>query len=202
VNITDIFNFLKNKYKLLQSTELENVLIPSLRILLGGLILLAGAAKIIPLEWNCDVHPLEKFFQQMSAYHIPIKWQYQQIMAVPLIAFEIWLGLSLILHSNLRYALIGMQILMFVMIPVTLWGTFSGAPECGCYGSLIKREPWVATIEDFFVLLICFVLYPKYKAEKNKHTVWVEIGIGLFTGLVLFYGGYQLGWILKSYEAI
>ncbi len=147
-----------------------------LRILLGISLIMAACGKILPVGayYKCGYIPLELFLSQIIKYHFPLPKILIEISTIPLITFELLIGLLLVFNTRVKFALILLQILMFFMIPITLWGTFMGVSDCGCYGNLVKRPPWVATIEDFLILVLCFLLYPRYK-ENKKTNIKIDI---------------------------
>ncbi len=132
-----------------------------IRFLLGTSFAVAGFSKLFPLK---------NFISQILAYQLPVSPSFLTYIACLLIGFEIWIGLSILLNSNLFISLIGCRILLISMIPITIWGTFHQAPSCGCYGNLVKREPIYATIEDALLLAITFLLIPPVKKEKQEKT--------------------------------
>lgn len=186
----NIFNVLGTPFAM---KNRRRYVFPVLRVLLGSALLVAGLSKIFPLGGDCYFMPIEHFYSQLKNYHLPVPFIIQQIAAIPLICLEIWIGLSLIVNSNVRIALLSLQVLMIIMIPVTIWGTLAGANDCGCYGNLTKRPPWVATIEDAIMLLMCFYVYPEYKTpKKTKYSLALEILVAIVTFLCGLYASHQL----------
>lgn len=134
-----------------------------IRFLLGTSFAVAGFSKLFPLK---------SFINQILAYQLPIPPSLLTYLACLLIGFEIWVGLSILLNSNLIISLIGSQILLISMIPITIWGSFHKAPSCGCYGNLVQREPIYATIEDALLLAITTLLNPAIRSkDKTDKTI-------------------------------
>jgi|GEM_PF-6770926 len=122
-----------------------------LRIALGGTFLAASCLKLAPLE---------VFLQQVNHYQIPLPESLLGIAGVLFIALETWIGLSLIFRSNFRLSLALFQLSLLFFIPLTIWGQMQGAASCGCYGAAVQIAPWVATVEDFIMLLLSLLLVP------------------------------------------
>ncbi|MDX1919335.1 MAG: DoxX family membrane protein [Candidatus Caenarcaniphilales bacterium] len=156
-----------------------------IRYFLGSIFVVAGFSKLFPLN---------SFLKQIIAYKLPVPDSLVYIFAVVLIAFEIWIGLSIFLNSNLHSNLVKAQILLAIMIPATIWASFNRAPTCGCYGNLIQREPWQATVEDCLLLAVSFLLVPSSKEKSKKQTfpVFKRIFISVLSVGALVYGFIQL----------
>lgn len=156
-----------------------------IRYFLGSIFVVAGFSKLFPLN---------SFLKQIIAYKLPVPDSLIYIFAVILISFEIWIGLSILLNSNLHSNLIKAQIMLLVMIPATIWASFHRAPTCGCYGSLIQREPWQATVEDCLLLVVSFLLKPspKEKSKKQKFSFLKRVFISTVSLSSLVYGLIQL----------
>jgi uncharacterized membrane protein YphA (DoxX/SURF4 family) len=153
---------------------------------LGCVFIVAGFSKLFPLK---------DFLTQLLAYKLPLNDHFLYFCAVLLIAFEICVGVALLLNSHLNISLLGAQLLLLSMIPVTIWGNMQHAPTCGCYGNLIHRQPWHATIEDCVMFVITFLLRPIQRDSCDiNRTVenWKLISIALITFASLVYGFWQL----------
>lgn len=138
--------------------------------LLGLLFFVAGISKLFPLD---------KFLLAIQKYNLPfLSFEFIEVCSVPLIALEVWLGMSLILRINIKNALLLIQGLLIIMVPITIWGIFQDTPSCGCYGELIKRPPWMATIEDIILILVSFYTYTQVKhlsVINNKKVIFLQI---------------------------
>ncbi|MDJ0625678.1 MAG: DoxX family membrane protein [Candidatus Caenarcaniphilales bacterium] len=162
-----------------------------IRYFLGSVFIVSGFSKLLPLK---------DFVQQALAYKIPIPEDALYYLSVFLIAIEVWVGLSILLNCNLRVSLLGAQILLIGMIPITIWGSLNQAPTCGCYGNLIKREPWQATVEDCLLLAVSFMLLPcsKSKCKTSAFATIKSIVTLLITIGALVYGIIQIQNIIPS----
>jgi uncharacterized membrane protein YphA (DoxX/SURF4 family) len=149
----------------------------ALRVGLGLIFAVAGISKLFPLE---------AFLQQVMAYRLPLAKEFVYAASVPLIALEIWAGLSLICNVHTRFSLLIMQLLLGCMIPLTIWGSINEAPSCGCYGTLVKREPWMATIEDILLLILSFSLLGKLPQTSDSNS---RLSPGGILALLVVWGG-------------
>ncbi|MDX1917617.1 MAG: hypothetical protein SFT81_00535 [Candidatus Caenarcaniphilales bacterium] len=166
------------------------ILLSAIRWGIGTVFLVAGISKLFPFE---------AFVKQVLVYRLPFPDYLLYYGSIIVITLEVWVGLSIFFGINLRLALRIARILLISMIPITIWGTFQQAPSCGCYGQLLKRKPWVATVEDCVILAVSFLLAPE--EEKTKDGFWVR-GIEIsFILIALASGVYaltQLNQILAS----
>lgn len=148
----------------------KQILINIIIFTLGLLFFVAGISKLFPLD---------KFLLAIQKYNLPfLSFEFLEVCSVPLIALEVWLGMSLILRINIKNSLLLIQGLLIIMIPITIWGIFQDTPSCGCYGELVKRPPWMATIEDIILLTISFYTYLQVKYTpmiNNKRTIICQI---------------------------
>jgi uncharacterized membrane protein len=163
-----------------------------IRYFLGSAFVVAGSSKLFPLK---------VFYQQVFDYHFPLPEKFIYFGGLVLILLEIAIGLSILLNYHLKLGLLGMQILLVSMIPVTLWGTFHKAPACGCYGNLVRREPWKATVDDCLMLAVSFLLIPAVGKKKSPDklrelTKSLILSVGVLSGFV--WGAIQLNRILAS----
>jgi uncharacterized membrane protein len=161
------------------------ILLTVIRCFLGSTFLVAGVSKLFPLN---------SFLKQVIAYRLPLPEGVIYVLSVCLITLEIWIGLSILLNSNLQANLIKAQVLLLSMIPATVWASFHKAPSCGCYGNLIQREPWQATIEDCLLLAVTFILLPSPKEKSQQPVVPIikKSVIACLSCAALVYGFVQL----------
>ena len=145
-----------------------------------GIIFLGGAfAKLISLE---------SFFSQIKAYQLPVSKSFLEQSSLFLITLEALIGSSILASYRLKLFVSVAQVLLLIFIPVTSWGSLNQAPTCGCYGEVIKREPWKATIEDFLLLGLSFYLKSHSKALERKSKlkkIYKQLFV-LFTSLGTF----------------
>lgn len=138
------------------------ILVKIIRSILGAIFVIAGFSKLFPLK---------SFLQQLLAYRLPFPEKFLFSIALALIVIEIIIGLAVLLNFNLRLGLLGMQILLGLMIPFTIWGSINKAPTCGCYGNLVQRPPWTATVEDMLMLAISLLLMPNIQDKVESKSI-------------------------------
>jgi len=168
-------------------------LVRLIRYFFGFYFLVSGILKLFPLGG---------FLRQVLAYKFPFDDHLIYICAIVLISYEIWVGISLVLKSNLKFSLRGAQILLACMIPVTIWGTLHKAPTCGCFGNYIHREPSQALIEDCLLLVVSFILFPAIIAQSKETSIPRVrfLGVCIVTIAAFVYGWMQLNGIF-SFQA-
>jgi len=160
-------------------------LVRLIRYFFGFYFLVSGLLKI---------HPLRSFLSQVLAYKFPLPDHLIYILSVLLISFEVWVGASIVLKSNLKFSLRGAQMLLACMIPVTIWGTLHKAPTCGCFGNYYHREPSRALIEDGILLVVSFILFPAIIAQSERVSFHKSrlVSVYAITVCTFIYGLFQL----------
>ena len=136
----------------------QKLLVNIIRTILGTVFVVTGFSKLFPLS---------DFLRQLVAYHLPFTSEFLSGATILLIIIEIIIGLFILLDFQLYWGLLGMQVLLLIMIPVTIWGSINKAPSCGCYGNLVQREPWQATIEALLIFAIGVLLQRLTRKESN-----------------------------------
>jgi len=148
------------------------------RIILGLVFIVAGVAKAIDLNY---------FYYQLKAYPLGLPDPVVLLMARVFIAFEIILGIALLINFLPRWTLSITFGILVLFLATTGWAAVGGfSEECGCFGKLVKRSPVEALIEDL-VLLILSIVAVKFTSSgaltnKFKGTLVglaVIIGVGL-----------------------
>lgn len=117
-----------------------------LALCLGAMFLVSGGAKVVDLA---------SFVREFSAYGIITGQSLALVSAWGLLAFELALGAALVAGWRLRHSLLAAAGLMVVFIVAVLWAWQAGTTEdCGCFGSLVKRSPKEALVEDVLILAV------------------------------------------------
>lgn len=163
-----------------------------IRYFLGSAFVVAGISKLFPLK---------AFYSQVLDYHLPLPEKLIYFGGLVLILLEIAVGLSILLNFHLKLGLLGLQVMLIGMIPITLWGTFHKAPACGCYGNLIRREPWKATIDDMLMLMVSLLLIPaagKKKTPDKLMELSKSLTISVAVLCAFIWGAIQLNELLSS----
>lgn len=113
---------------------------------LGVMFLVSGGAKAADLA---------SFVREFSAYGIITGQPLALVSAWGLLALELALGAALVAGWRLRQSLSAAAALMLLFVVAVLWAWQAGTTEdCGCFGSLVKRSPKEALVEDVLILAV------------------------------------------------
>ncbi len=164
----------------------NTVTVPLLRIAFGSVFFVAALAKAY--AWG-------DFYHQLLPYRLPFSPELLYLGACALTALETWIGMAVLLRVETGLAIRTAQVLLAFMIPLTIWGSLLDIPSCGCYGSLLVRKPWVATIEDCVLLLLSFLLLQNACAKVeslSEHGDWTDrlkLALPIINALAIFIYG-------------
>jgi len=106
------------------------------RLLLGGILVFAAAAKIIQPE---------HFLSFIAG--IGIANDIAMFAGGAVVALELCLGVLLFIRFRLRVTLRLAGILFTLFAVLLIFSTYKGyAPNCGCFGSIVETRPSVSSI--------------------------------------------------------
>lgn len=129
-------------------------------LILGLIFFVSGAAKAV--DFN-------QFVRQIQAYGFSFDVFVLMPAAWGLIVLEGFLGAAFLVNWRIKAASSIAVGLMLLFVALTAWATFAGGPEdCGCFGSLLKRTPRQALIEDILITLVAGMVW--YQARRNGST--------------------------------
>ena len=129
-----------------------------LRIVVGLTFVLSGVAKLFPIE------PFEIVFVDLGVSN----FMFAPFVARFIIAFEIFLGLSIVFDSWLKdivYKLTLTSLGGFMVYLVYLLITEGNDVDCGCFGSFLKMTPGESLIKN--VVLVLMLLFVKRQYHTN-----------------------------------
>lgn len=119
------------------------------RLVLGGLFVYAGAAKVLdPLDFAQNIRNYQLVGQSLSF-----------VAAIVLPWLEILAGLALILGVWTRGAALVVTGLLVFFIVLTAVTMVRGLDvDCGCFGSLSRKSGWGVILEDLGMLALGLAL--------------------------------------------
>ena len=147
-----------------------------LRILVGLVFVISGLAKLYPIE------PFEIIFVDLGVAN----FMFAPFLARFIIAFEIFLGLSIIFNlwlKNIIYYLTQATLVMFTIYLAFLLFTQGNDVDCGCFGSLIALTPIQSIIKN--ILLIIGLLFVKRRYHSSG-LLWVSILFIIISSVATF----------------
>jgi uncharacterized membrane protein YphA (DoxX/SURF4 family) len=133
------------------------------RFLVGGVFVFSGLIKLndpvgtqIKLEEYFDV-----FAQDMAA--LAPFWEALVPLALPLSVFlcslEVVLGVALLLSYRPRLTATVLLALCVFFAFLTFYSAyFNKVTDCGCFGEMIKLEPWTSFWKDIILLVLILVM--------------------------------------------
>jgi thiol-disulfide isomerase/thioredoxin len=145
-----------------------------------GFLLLAAAVM--------KAADMELFIRQITAYGLVTDPLLVTAGAWVMIAFQLTLGIALLLLYRPRISLSVAALLWLFLTGLTAYAWATGATdECGCYGSWLKSSPRQATIENlvfFGAALLGIALSRTLSPGRYSRTVWAVaaaplVGLGL-----------------------
>ena len=134
-----------------------------LRVIVGLVFIVSAIAKLYPIE------PFEIIFVDMGITN----WLLAPFLARFVIAFEIFLGLSIVFNQwffNLIYYLAQASLIVFTVYLIYLLITQGNSADCGCFGSWIALTPLASIAKNG--VLIC-ILFTVKKGNHSKGLKWI-----------------------------
>ncbi|MEA1949474.1 MAG: hypothetical protein U9N83_19520 [Thermodesulfobacteriota bacterium] len=131
---------------------------------------------------------IELFIRQIKYYGIIDHRILLVACAWSLISLEFALGLALMVYyrPKIILAVTGALMILFILVTARAWmaGTLE---DCGCFGTLLKRSPGTAIIEDFLLLGGVCLAWAAYQQNSNpeRRLKWVIPAIGCVVGLII-----------------
>jgi len=154
-------------------------------IVLGGVFLVAGAAKVVDPEAFAEVVKAEGL-----AFALPAS-----AVAMLAIALEIGLGLALVLGLRTRRVLMVSTALVLGFLFLTgrayvdhLRGVERAVHSCGCFGNLVDRSPTAAFWQDVGMLVPATALawlVPVRAARPGPRRRWAVVAAGTAAAVAL-----------------
>lgn len=145
-----------------------------LRLLFGCIFLFSGYVKAIdPLGTNY------KILDYLEALHLTGLDHLALAASVILCAFELTLGVALVLGIRFKTTLWGALLFMGVMTPITLWiALYNPVTDCGCFGDALVIGNWTTFWKNIVLDLLWVALYllrhqhRPYLNAKASYGLW------------------------------
>ena len=159
------------------------------RILMGLLFVVAGAAK--------SIDPVVFYWEAVSYLELVEigreAWPPIGRMALVLAPLEVLVGVALIIGWRPRLALPAATGMMVLFLAITGLAWYRQADiDCGCFGTLVKRTPGEAFIEDAVMLGLLLTAWrwgtARWTASRWKGSPSLAVGAGAVAAAVLVFG--------------
>jgi len=135
-----------------------------LRIVIGLLFIFSGWIKLYPIE------PFEFNF-----VHIGIaNWTIAPFFARGIIAFEILLGLMLIINANRKATIFSALTLLclFTIYLLIAWIAEGNKDNCGCFGTFLQMSTSESILKNILLILLLLLLLKK-GSQWNWRYKWI-----------------------------
>lgn len=173
------------------NTQAGRFILHLLRLVTGGVFVFSGAAKAIdPLG---TVYKISDYLEAFGGM-----WTQLSVLAYPaaflLIAFELMIGIQLLLMVRFRTNALLALLFMLVMTPLTLYiAVYNPVTDCGCFGDALKLSNWHTFYKNIVLLSMTLVLVVTRNKFKPFFLPPVEFGIaGLFLLVVAGFMAYTV----------
>lgn len=126
-----------------------------LRIVVGLVFILSGLAKLFPIE------PFEIIFVDLGVSN----WLLAPFIARFIIAFEIFLGLSIVFNNwikNIIYYVALYSLGLFTAYLIYLLITKGNNVDCGCFGSFLALTPIESIIKNIVLIILLLIIKRRY----------------------------------------
>jgi len=148
-----------------------------LRVFLGLVFIASALLKLFPIQ-AFDARILET-----APF---LGWIFSMIIARLIIAFELVLGIFIIVGWWLRRVIYPLTIAMlgfFTCIIIYALIRFGNEPNCGCFGELLPFSNIESLLKN--IVLVVLTLFLFYKTQKQSLKYWwigiLVLGVSIFT---------------------
>jgi uncharacterized membrane protein YphA (DoxX/SURF4 family) len=131
------------------------ILVQLSRILVGVLFIISGLIKANdPLGFS---YKLDEYFQ---VFHMPWLSFISVGLAVFICAFEIGLGVALLLGAKIDFTAwsLLLMIVFFTFLTFYSW-KFDVVKDCGCFGDALKLTPFQSFMKDVVLLVLILIIF-------------------------------------------
>ncbi|MFM8432337.1 MAG: BT_3928 family protein [Bacteroidota bacterium] len=148
------------------------------RLLVGALFIFSGFIKANdPLGFS---YKLDEYF---VVFGIPWMSSVTLLMAIGICAFEIGLGVALLLGAKMNFTSWSLLLMIVFFTFLTFWSwKFDVVKDCGCFGDFMHLEPFQSFMKDVILLVLILFIFLK------RHEIGPLVGERFST--VLAYMGF------------
>jgi uncharacterized membrane protein YphA (DoxX/SURF4 family) len=125
------------------------------RVLVGVLFIISGFIKANdPLGFS---YKLDEYF---VVFHMPWMSAVSLILAILICAFEIGLGIALLLGAKMRFTAwsLLLMIIFFTFLTFYSW-KFDVVKDCGCFGDALHLTPFQSFMKDIILLILIIPIF-------------------------------------------
>ncbi len=154
------------------------------RTLLGIVFIFSGFVKAVD-----PLGSAYKFADYFTAFKLGFLEFFSLPLAIVLAAFELILGIALILGYRRRivYTVLLWFMLFFTVLTFIL-AIFNPVSDCGCFGDALILTNWQTFLKNVVLMIFVAVLFAGRKTDKasgHPATEWIIL-TGIYAGVILF----------------
>lgn len=143
------------------------------RILLGVVFTFSGFVKAID-----PLGSTYKFTDYFTAFNMDSLVGLALPLAIIMSAFELIVGLALLLRVQMKYATLGCLIFMAFFTPLTLYlAIFNPVSDCGCFGDAIVLTNWQTFYKNLIFFAAAIFLFIRRKDFKPLLSIKKDWGL-------------------------
>lgn len=156
---------------------MKSRIIITLCILSGILFIVSGLSKLFPTEL---------FELTLVKIHL-VNWTYAPYLARVIIAFELFLGVSLLQKHYIKLVIASAMVLLaiFSLHLAYIIYTTGNIGNCGCFGELIPMSPLGALIKNIVLFVILDYAYIEYRNE-DRGIIFIPVIILVVSFIAVF----------------
>ena len=173
------------------NTRIMPYIIWTLRILIGGTLIISGLTKMIDL-WGF----MYKIEQYLNVWGWDISRSIVIITAIGISAIEFVIGILLLTGAYRRSSAWIASSIMAIMLPLSAYIMIANpVDDCGCFGDFIKISNTATFLKNIFICLgLIYLLFFNHKIKGIYHTHihWLIGGISYIYILSIGLLGYNI----------
>ncbi len=125
------------------------------RFLVGVLFIISGFIKANdPLGFS---YKLDEYF---GVFHMPWLTHISLFLAIFICAFEIGLGIALLLGAKMRFTAWSLLLMIIFFTFLTFWSwKFDVVKDCGCFGDALHLKPFQSFMKDVILFVLIFFIF-------------------------------------------
>jgi uncharacterized membrane protein YphA (DoxX/SURF4 family) len=138
------------------------------RVFVGILFIISGFIKANdPLGFS---YKLDEYFQ---VFHMPWMSAVSLALAIGICAFEIGLGVALLLGAKMRFTAwsLLLMIVFFTFLTFYSW-KFDVVKDCGCFGDALHLKPFESFMKDVVLLVLILFIFIKRNEIRPLFGEW------------------------------
>ena len=125
------------------------------RVLVGVLFIISGFIKA-----NDALGFSYKLDEYFTVFHMPWLSHVSLVMAIVICAFEIGLGVALLLGAKMQFTAWSLLLMIIFFTFLTFWSwKFDVVKDCGCFGDALHLEPFQSFMKDCVLLVLILFIF-------------------------------------------